>query len=303
MEKNLILPIAERLYQVFPYSKERKMLLFEYLPSLAGLEYKILENSVVSSFAKSTFLVRDRQLLSKSREWESVKQSFFESNFLVSCEDCCFFCNPEVWAPSVDAVILLNALKKEKEFFGFHSVLDLGCGSGVMALCLSKIFQNLEKIVCVDINPLAHISLSVNYYINRFSKDLSFFNKVSEYKGTCDTTIATPYYFPVFKTSAISCDKQLQDSIDSTIFLIQSAVNFAKKAAYFIYSSTTEKEIRSGLNFNWDVIDEVRVPFTIGDNVGNKHIVNTAIKKGMLLNGSTEQFPYDHLIYVGKFTK
>jgi hypothetical protein len=281
-------------------------LYFRFLPNLSGLSYNIVNNYVVNEFLTSPYLVRDRELLAKNEIWNTHKQLFMDKSFLVSIDEALFFCPAKVWSPSVDAIFLYETLCKESIVNNASSFFDIGCGTGAISIALATKFNNINYIIAEDVDPLALSAFAINFYINDLVASYLLTTCYSSQiirNDLVDIAITTPYYFPVAKHSSLSPDDEIYQAIEQTVLMIKKCISLSTKASYFIYSSTTELEVKQLVNEDWEVINSLSVPFTIGDNVGNSEVVQRAIKDGRLKMLNKNNFLYSHTIYIGRKLK
>jgi len=95
-----------------------------------------------------------------------------------------------VYPVSEDSILLIESLKvKEGE-----SVLDIGCGSGVVALHCAK---NGCKVVAIDINPNAVKATKENARINNLTVKVAESDLFDNVNGKFDTIIFNLPYLPV----------------------------------------------------------------------------------------------------------
>ena len=114
-------------------------LVFEFLKNRKGIEYNIFKNGKLKKYLSSSYLVRDRKKLANNKNWLNNKNDF-NKKIIVGYEDLWFFCSEGVWSPSVDAIFMIDAINKESSLNikKSSSILDYGCGSGVMGISLAK---------------------------------------------------------------------------------------------------------------------------------------------------------------------
>ena len=62
---------------------------------------------------------------------------------------------PDVFRPTSTTVLLLHAARKALAKHGVHSVLDLGCGTGIVAVVLAKLLPAGAGVCASDLSPAA----------------------------------------------------------------------------------------------------------------------------------------------------
>lgn len=275
-------------------------LVFEFKDSEHGLLYYTNDNGELIKYFDSPYIVRDRIALSQNPVWNCYKQDF-GGRIIVGYKGFWFVCFPSVWSPSVDAIFLIDTvLAREPDLLSnAKSILDFGCGSGVVGIVLSKFSKNLNYLYLLDKNNAAIIS-SV---INTFGNGVNDITHVSWLKTMpqqpVDIGVVTPYYFPIIKNRVSDPLKTIINcGVESARLVNQTAK--VSSTTFFIFSSTTEDSFLSSLKYKYDILGELLVPFTLGDNVSSQEFLNVAIGNGMLIEKEDTPFKYWHKIYVCK---
>lgn len=275
-------------------------LVFEFKESRRGLRYYTNDAGVLTKYFDSPHIVRDRIALSQNRVWNRYKQHFGGS-IIVGYKGLWFVCLPSVWSPSIDAIFLLDTLlDRERQLLsGAKSILDFGCGSGVLGIMLSKYARHLDYLYLLDNNNSAVISSVINTIGNAVDDKihLSWLNTIPQQH--VDISVVTPYYFPVTRervsnplNTIVDCGVQSANLVNKTAQVSSTTI--------FVYSSTTEESFLSSLKVDHVVLDELLVPFTLGDNVSSQVFLKAAIVKGMLIENENSPFRYWHKIFVAK---
>lgn len=110
-----------------------------------------------------------------------------------------------IWPPTIDTFLFVNILAKEKYFSSPSKVLDMGSGSGILALfALSSNAKN--KVISTDINRECEKWIRANRVINDIQKDNMTFkicNSIaclSKYliSEKLDFLLLSPPYLPLF---------------------------------------------------------------------------------------------------------
>ena len=83
-----------------------------------------------------------------------------------------YFVDKNVFNPTMTSKIIINSLIKQKKIISkYKKILDLGCGSGIIALSIKKIFKNCE--IYLSDSSYKAVKLSI--------KNLKY-NKIKNYK-------------------------------------------------------------------------------------------------------------------------
>lgn len=291
----------DNLKKLITLMGQNAVLLFSFKPHLRGLDYVVLENGCEKIFLTSDLTVRDRKKLATSETWNKFKRYFFEGLFFVRLDGCVYICSPDVWSPSVDAAILMEVLHENVHLFNdCKSLLDLGYGTGVTTIGTSQILKSINKVFLYDVNPDAQYICAINHYLNNFNAETIFLNKNGLTSAKADICITAPYYVPIEKDINVSPEADLNVAVKTTAQMINYCIEHCQKFALFILSSITEKEVVPLIPYQFKVIKEQKVLFTIGDNVGNQGVVHSLIEKNSL-----ELFDgdYYHIVKIGLFTR
>jgi hypothetical protein len=274
-------------------------LVFEFDKDVSGLSYYLNQKGVLSKYLQSPEIVRDRELLRNNPTWLE-HHSDFNKKIIVGNGNFWFYCHESVWSPSIDAAFLIDVLlKKERvDKLNIESVLDFGCGTGVMGISVACLNNKIKKLNLIDSNESALFSTYVNLLGNKVNCNFNISNNLDS-TNKFDLGIITPYYFPVIKELEENPEKAIIDAgVDSAN--LTNLVASSSKLTYFIYSSTTEKSYLTNLKFEFEFVDELLVPFTLGDNVSNQSFLDTALDKNMLFVKDKGQFKYWHKITIGR---
>ena len=102
-----------------------------------------------------------------------------------------------VLIPRADTEVLVEAVLKKQQTEGFHTILDIGTGSGCIPISLGK-YGAFQKIMAVDISPKALGFAVENARRNQISIDFYesdlFSNMPLEWKGQLDAIVSNPPY-------------------------------------------------------------------------------------------------------------
>jgi len=274
-------------------------LVFEFDKNVSGISYFLNQKGALSKYLQSSEIVRDRELLRNNQTWLKY-QSDFNKKIIVGNERLWFYCHESVWSPSIDAAFLIDVLLKKEgvDKLNIESLLDFGCGTGVMGISIARFNNKVKKLHLIDSNESALFSTYVNVLGNKVDCNFNISNNL-DVTNKFDLGIITPYYFPVIKELEENPEKAIIEAgIDSANLTNLVANN--SKLTYFIYSSTTEKSYLNNLKFDFEFVDELLVPFTLGDNVSNQSFLDTALNKDMLFIKDKGQFKYWHKITIGR---
>lgn len=266
-------------------------LVFEFQELLKGIGYYSIEGNCLKKFLNSEFLVRDRELLSSNIVWQQLKNDF-NNKIIVGYSNKWFYCHKSVWSPSVDAIFLYNTLLKKENFDSLKiaSILDYGCGTGVMGLLLGMCNPKTETVYFMDINKYALYSTIVNVIGNCPEFQCRMLTSLDD-SLNADVGIVTPYYFPVERESVSNCYESIERAGQQSAALTNQVIE-KSKITYFIFSSVTAKQFINGLRYDFSIVDELWVPFTLGDNVSSAKLVESALQHDLLDVRKSGQFKY-----------
>lgn len=277
-------------------------LVFEFKDSEQGLLYYLNDGGKLIRYLDSPYVVRDRITLANNPTWNQYKDEF-KKTIIVGYKGLWFTCHPGVWSPSVDAVLLIDTLlcHEADSIRNIHSVLDFGCGSGVMGIVLAKFAKEMTDLYLLDRNKTALLSSAVNVIGNDLEDSIRITLLTSMNGQHADIGIVTPYYFPVSREYVPDPFKSIVEAGKESANLVNEMARHSSKT-YFVYSSTTEEYFLDSLECEFTVLKELLVPFTLGDNVSSRAFLETAEANGMLIRRDDSPFRYWHKIFVGKTT-
>ena len=292
--------VFSEFYKRISYYTGEIRLVFEFKKSKQGLVYYTNNAGELTKYLDSPYIVRDRDALSQNPVWNRYKQDF-TGKIVVGYNGSWFVCYPSVWSPSIDAIFLLDTVisTASQLLWKTNSILDFGCGSGVIGIVLSKYTKQLEQLYLLDKDYPAIISSVINTFGNNVDEKIH----VSWLKTTplqhVDIGVVTPYYFPVTKGCVSNPLKKILDSGVESADLVNKTAQISS-TTFFVYSSTTEKPFLDSLKVKYTILDELLVPFTLGDNVSSQTYLKAAIDNGLLVEKQVGPFMFWHRIYVGK---
>ncbi len=166
--------------------------------------------------------------------------------------------HPAVYPPSEDTFLLLEAVEQELNKGDYNSGLEVGSGSGLIAVYMAK---RLDRVVAVDKNPYAVKCTLLNAYINGVRRRLKvlesdLFEKIGSEKF--DLIVFNPPYLPP--------EEGVMDEVQGGIPLIE---RFLKEAGFhltrkgrilFVSSSLTPVEDVFSLleqnNYRYEIVSK-----------------------------------------------
>ncbi len=77
------------------------------------------------------------------------------------------------------------------------NVLDLGCGSGVIAIYIAKHFKDVVKVYAYDVSPLAIATTKINAKLNNVEDRVCILTNLKGLKVMMDYVILNPPYLPI----------------------------------------------------------------------------------------------------------
>lgn len=273
------------------------MLVFEFLPKLSGISYQMLMGEIREEYLYSSLLVRDRIKLKGSEVWRK-HGSGFKKQFIVGCGGYWYYCPASVWSPSVDAEFFLDILSNLPGVLDAESILDLGCGTGVLGLGAAHLARRVTMLNLVDSNKDALASAAINAACHELHGcDILIGTQPSP--ADFDIGLTAPYYFPVEKDAGRDPLAAICEAGRHTADMVRQCADVCRRVL-FIYSSVSEAEFRDRLNMPFNILGQLTVPFSLGDNVSNLQFLNAAIDSDRLLvQPRDESFLYAHTITVG----
>lgn len=274
-------------------------LVFEFKDNLKGISYQYYDNNIRKEYLSSRYLIRDREALEDNETWQKLKK-YFNKNIIVGYEGYWFYCPESVWSPSVDAVFLLDAIYNQPELNlnNILSVVDYGCGTGIVGISLAKKYSHIKSLSLIDTNPLAIYSSFINAYGNNLTIEYTLSNSLNK-SLNYDLGIATPYYFPIEKLNYDSPLERIIEAGTNSAEMVNKLANICKNV-FFIYSSTTEQWFLRDLKYDFRKVSNLHIPFSLGDNVSSMNLVKAAEANDLLEIVENNQFKYWHTIYACK---
>ncbi|MFA6428086.1 MAG: methyltransferase [Candidatus Buchananbacteria bacterium] len=276
-------------------------LVFEFLKNQEGIGYNIFKKGKLIRYLSSHYLVRDRKKLKNNKTWLCYKKDF-NKKIVVGYQGLWFFCRETVWSPSVDAVFMIDAINKYKSLSinNFSSILDYGCGSGVVGISLAKKSKKVKELSLVDVNDSALFCSLINCIGNNLKVNFNIANHLN--KKRYDLGLVTPYYFPIEKRDYLDSRQAMQAIVkagkDSAIMI--NDLSKICSEVFFVYSSITEKVFREELSVKYKDVCYMDVPFSLGDNVSSNSLVGAAAENNLLIFKKDSQFKFWHRIYMAK---
>jgi release factor glutamine methyltransferase len=163
----------------------------------------------------------------------------------------------KAFPPCPDSVVFANFLSKLDKV---DSALDMGTGSGILALVLSK---KAKKVLAVDINPYAIASLKENIVLNKIDNiEVKKSNVFSNVKGKFDIIVFNPP-FRYFKPGSLLEMAMTDHNYKSlTLFFKNAKKHLNKKGKiYLIFSNSGDiiylESLIKGAGFSFKIIKKV----------------------------------------------
>jgi 16S rRNA G966 N2-methylase RsmD len=202
--------------------------------------------------------------------------------------------------PSIDSFLLLQFTLKWLKTHKIISVLDFACGSGMIGICLKKMFPFI-KIDFYDRDKKELKSSYDNYLINSLEKKSAHFYEISSFeKKKYDFIISNPPYLPYnllnytseeFKKSSV-----FNQNMEHEFF---NLINQTKYCLFNISSINriTEKILarkfgRFKIVYNYSV--PLRIPALFTEN--NSFILEEMVKLKLIIPVKNSYHPFYHLI-------
>lgn len=118
-----------------------------------------------------------------------------------------------VFGPTIDTLLLAEVINQElfeNNSINIENAIEIGCGNGLLTVCLAKYSKNLRKLVSVDINFLSLVCCNRNitgnttpFQIKKINFNLikgAFDPRLFDYKF--DLIVCNPPYIPLFDEKA-----------------------------------------------------------------------------------------------------
>ncbi|MCF8302466.1 MAG: methyltransferase [Bacteroidales bacterium] len=119
----------------------------------------------------------------------------------------------EVFGPTIDTLLLAEVINQEifeNKLINIEKAIEIGCGNGLLTVCLAKYANRLKKLVSIDINFLSLACCNKNvagnttpFQIEKIDLNLvkgNFDPKLFDYKF--DLIVCNPPYIPLFDEKA-----------------------------------------------------------------------------------------------------
>lgn len=105
----------------------------------------------------------------------------------------------------------------------FKNVLDVGCGSGILAIC--AIALGSSSAIAIDIEPSVIVEAKINVEKNGFSSQIQIFNtEIDNIKDTYDLVIAN-----ILTDEILFIKQQLISRLNNNAYLILSGIKSKEK--------------------------------------------------------------------------
>jgi transcriptional regulator with XRE-family HTH domain len=179
----------------------------------------------------------------------------------------------QLWPPSIDTVLTLRNLQAVGVIqSGTESVLDLGCGTGMLGICIARQNHSVHRLGLADwlLTPLLHAALNANHNLNSLPVQARlhlglFEDWVTEGLGErYDVLVSTPPYLPVADGfSQVRAESPVAGT-ELINFIVRTAI---ARVGYITISSLVEADIKKLAN-DQDVKMEpigtsLQVPFRV----------------------------------------
>jgi release factor glutamine methyltransferase len=171
-----------------------------------------------------------------------------------------------VYPPSEDSYLLIESI----DILDFHNALEIGVGSGIISLHLSK---KIDNVFCCDINPFSLLLTKQNATSNSINNLYLFSSNIfsSIKPGTLfDLIVFNPPYLPVDFSPREYIDLSYHGGIDGgehiRAFLNELGKYLSKSGvAYFLQSSLYDikntTEYLKNNNFKYNIKKTLKLDF------------------------------------------
>ena len=171
-----------------------------------------------------------------------------------------------VYPPSEDSYLLIESI----DILDFHNALEIGVGSGIISLHLSK---KIDNVFCCDINPFSLLLTKQNATSNSISNLHLFSSNIfsSIKSGTLfDLIVFNPPYLPVDFPPRKYIDLSYHGGIDGGEhiraflnelgkYLSKSGVAYLLQSSLYDLKNTTE--YLSNNNFKYNIKKTLKLDF------------------------------------------
>lgn len=214
----------------------------------------------------------------------------------------------QMWPPSVDSVLMLRNLRYARALdVGMESLLDLGCGTGILGIALSSRFPSVRRVSLADwlLTPLAFAVVNARQNLSRsgisWNIHLGMFVDWIDSHPTelYDVLVSTPPYLPasdghepVFRESPVA-------GIDLLEFVIRHGRRLAKRS-FVTFSNIVQEETQRFANEAGvrllRIGKAVNVPFRVPIALRNPRYISSLIESGRLKFVRNNLYPLQHRI-------
>ncbi len=217
----------------------------------------------------------------------------------------CWRQSRQFWPPSIDSVIMLRNLSKAN-IEGADSVLDLGCGSGILGISLALKHPSVRRLVMADwlLSPLIHAI--VNAEVNLHSQALSCEILIGMFDdwprtaalGPIDVLVSTPPYLPVAEGFDAIRKESPVAGTELMRFIICTRL---ARTTFLTVSSLVEEELKAlaeAHDTEVQVIgDPVPVPFRVPIALRTPQYIMALLGSGRLEFRPKDRYPLWHRIF------
>ena len=116
---------------------------------------------------------------------------------------------------------LLNAIYLDEKGFAPNNILDMGCGTGILGICASKIWKN-SSLLGIDIDPEAVRITNENYAANETVADALTSDNVSNIDKKFDLILCNILKQPLIDLCESFCDILIENGYIITSGFIKS---------------------------------------------------------------------------------
>ncbi|MFA3782054.1 peptide chain release factor N(5)-glutamine methyltransferase [Melioribacteraceae bacterium 4301-Me] len=144
--------------------------------------------------------------ISKYREWIRRRGKFEPLQYIIGKTEfygLTFLINKNVLIPRQETEILVETILNDYESNGIQKILDIGTGSGNIAIALAKFLPN-SHITAVDISTDAITVAKKNAQLNSVDKLIQFIilditkeGSISQLQSSYDIIVSNPPYIPL----------------------------------------------------------------------------------------------------------